>query len=406
MQQLEQLPTTKEHLLEVTVKLLEEWRPEELTSAKVLAEAEISKGSLYHHYHDFSELLESAQALIFSNFVDGAVEEVLQFVSDTDDPIRVRSKFHFFASSPQFTGSKRLRNKLIRLSFHASSNDRMRDLIAPAQERLTTKWMQIFDICLARGWASSYLDARASSIIIQSVIMGRVIDDNSSNQVTPTEWSKAMALIFDTFFFGNLNRTLSSTNSQSGQDPLIILNAGDPKAAELLSAGFMLESEYLSSELKVNENPDISNLIENYLKAIYNLYQIELLGQEYLGEVTDLFRNSDISEVSSLTFREVEKTWSENSVVAGAFRDGVLVGVVNANRLNGQLVISRGYVSSDHRSKGVCTAVVAYMLMIQINEGFHSFVASGEVLNLSPINLLTNLGFVEQVNTQTFARSE
>ncbi len=52
---------TKEELIQTVVVLLEGTTLNQITSEQVLAISGISRGSLYHHFEDFSELLELAQ---------------------------------------------------------------------------------------------------------------------------------------------------------------------------------------------------------------------------------------------------------------------------------------------------------------------------------------------------------
>ena len=54
---------TKTHLIETAVALLEEKMPHEIAVDEILEKSGISKGSLYHHFEDLAELLESVRQM-------------------------------------------------------------------------------------------------------------------------------------------------------------------------------------------------------------------------------------------------------------------------------------------------------------------------------------------------------
>ena len=61
---------TKRHLIETATALIEEHGAQGFTVEQLLEMSHISKGSLYHHFHDFSDVIEQAQVARFSRYVD------------------------------------------------------------------------------------------------------------------------------------------------------------------------------------------------------------------------------------------------------------------------------------------------------------------------------------------------
>jgi len=72
---------TKETLIQTVANLIEHNTVESITSDQVLEVSSISRGSLYHHFEDFSEVVEAAQVFRFGQFVDRTCDVLAQLVS-------------------------------------------------------------------------------------------------------------------------------------------------------------------------------------------------------------------------------------------------------------------------------------------------------------------------------------
>ena len=72
---------TKQTLIDTVLALLEKKSIEEINSEEVLEISNISKGSLYHHFEDFSELLEFAMVARFAKWVDYSITTMNQILN-------------------------------------------------------------------------------------------------------------------------------------------------------------------------------------------------------------------------------------------------------------------------------------------------------------------------------------
>ena len=199
------LKATKKHLLEVAAFLLQKHGQENLTSDLVLLESHVSKGSLYHHYEDFQDLVEDAQLYLYTQHVINTLEGLITFVRQNENPDDVRYEFQKLIRAPETVGSVFFREQKFEIAYAGSRSERMRKKLAPVQESLTQKWIVIAEICQERGWAHSELNSRAISILLQSTIIGKILDDNSSHHVDLEQWIKVIDYIFDVMFFGKLD---------------------------------------------------------------------------------------------------------------------------------------------------------------------------------------------------------
>ena len=60
---MDSLHPTKRALITTVLEQLKTLKPSEITSESVLDKSGISKGSLYHHFEDFDDLIETAQVI-------------------------------------------------------------------------------------------------------------------------------------------------------------------------------------------------------------------------------------------------------------------------------------------------------------------------------------------------------
>jgi len=67
---------TRERLIETMAGLLDQKAPENINVDEVLSVSGISKGSLYHHFEDFSDLLEVAYLRRFAAYVDQSCDSI------------------------------------------------------------------------------------------------------------------------------------------------------------------------------------------------------------------------------------------------------------------------------------------------------------------------------------------
>ena len=199
---------TKQKLLEVTVALLENQIPEAIKSDEVLEKSGVVKGSLYYHFEDFSDLLESAQILAFERHVEGMLEGMLDSLRDilltNEDPQSARLAFESEALHRKLNISRDLRIERFSVIYGAITSERMRSKLIPTQEALVLRWMEIIDICKSRGWADDLLDSRSVAILIQGANLSRVIDDISYSHVDSVAWFRTLTFLLDSFFFGGI----------------------------------------------------------------------------------------------------------------------------------------------------------------------------------------------------------
>ena len=201
---------TKSHLIEAVSTYLDGHQGKDPCSDQVLLLSGISKGSMYHHFQDFSELIEMTRIFRFSKYIDHAVDGFKDALSLGGTKEDVRSRFLETVKNRQTIDGKRQRTEtahLLSLSIH---HRQLGSVLAKEQERLTQRYADLYAQCVDMGYADKNLDPRSISVLLQSITWGRIVDDISLVQMKNEEWSSVIMNLLDHTFFGsNSSQTAS-----------------------------------------------------------------------------------------------------------------------------------------------------------------------------------------------------
>ena len=191
---------TAEVLLRTTVELLDTVPIDSVTISMVLERSGVSAGSLYHHYSDISDLVEQAVVLRYSRGLRDSLAATRDLLEsgDADDFRRRTERLLEFTITPE-----RRKNRLDRLEVLGAlhSRERLRGLIARAQQEITNEHAELLATFQQRGWISGDLDPVALSEFMQAMIFGRVVDDVTENPVPQDRWFEVAIRAFRAILF-------------------------------------------------------------------------------------------------------------------------------------------------------------------------------------------------------------
>lgn len=160
----------------------------QITSDLVLSESGISKGSLYHHFADFSELIEHAQVAIFTELADStliALQGILRTAQTREEfLVGIRTLTHGNLDADR----KAARLARIQGIALASSNGRMAKAMGEVQLRTTEGVADFFREAREKGWSNNDLDLYAVALFVQSYNFGPAIDALAPDQMDFEEW--------------------------------------------------------------------------------------------------------------------------------------------------------------------------------------------------------------------------
>ena len=197
---------TRQRLLTAVVEMMDTTPPEDIHSEYVLRETGISRGSLYHHYEDFTELLEDAMLYRFSSGVEAstaAIENIVEMSHDRDE---------FFALLEGVTRATQDRKRSdirfdrARMLAMAQHNLRFRAKLGAVQDRLTDALTECIAQAQDKGWANSQVQARTLAVFIQAYTLGKIVDDVGERPMDDSDWENLITLIADRALSSKVDR--------------------------------------------------------------------------------------------------------------------------------------------------------------------------------------------------------
>lgn len=179
---------TKVKLLDTVVQLLDEHPVEAITLDQILEISKVSKGSMYHHFHDFDELIEFAEVKRFSSYVDLSIFKLTQAIMHANSIAELREELHKVTVATQNQHLEVLRMDRVSAIVRTAKSERFRKALGEEQQRLTDGIKEIVELGQDRGMVRRDFDARAISLLIQAYTIGRIVDDIVVEKVDQDAW--------------------------------------------------------------------------------------------------------------------------------------------------------------------------------------------------------------------------
>lgn len=180
---------TREKLIVATLALMQEYPPEAISTDMVLQSSGASKGSLYHHFEDLSDLLETALIRIFTQTVDTNIALMTQLLDDAKSTKEIYEATRKFTEVTQGAERRSARFDRAGLMALVHNNPRLAAKLSVQQTRLTDAYTELFRKAQDRGAMNKDFDPRAGAVLIQAYTLGKIVDDVVENPVDPAEWN-------------------------------------------------------------------------------------------------------------------------------------------------------------------------------------------------------------------------
>ena len=191
---MDSLHPTKRALIVTVLEQLKTLKPSEITSESVLDKSGISKGSLYHHFEDFDDLIETAEVIRYAAYVDQSIHiltKVFQSAKNRDEMVTELKQVTKFTQSPDLMPQRMDRATSISL---ANANPRMMKKLNVEQDRLNEALIDIFREARDRGWINKEIDLHAGAVFIQAYTLGIIINDVSGKKLDNKAWTDLIDL--------------------------------------------------------------------------------------------------------------------------------------------------------------------------------------------------------------------
>lgn len=186
---------TRQRLLEAAVEVIGEVGLDAVEMGEILRRTGVTAGALYHHFPDFSHLLEEAMALRFPVGVRESlamIKEGLTSATTLEGYQKFMSDLAHASQAPENKARRMERARYLAIAF---SSESLRAVIAREQSEMTAELTEALTEVARRGWLRSDLSPKAVAVFIQAYTLGRIVDDITDDPVDPEEWTKMIITV-------------------------------------------------------------------------------------------------------------------------------------------------------------------------------------------------------------------
>jgi AcrR family transcriptional regulator len=191
-QRISKAPTerpTYRKILDTAVAVLNEDGFDRFNVQRVLDGADVSRATLYRHFPDVDGLIETALVETFRQELDRFQAMAVELVERSTDVASFRNEirqfFEVFSSVPAVFRLRRTHTLAL-----ASSRPGLAASIATIQETLTDSWESTIQAAQHKGLIREDLDSRAAAVMIQSIGLGRIVDDTAVSHISNEQWAE------------------------------------------------------------------------------------------------------------------------------------------------------------------------------------------------------------------------
>ena len=195
------LHPTKQTLLDTVVYFLNSKLPAEINSEEVLEMSGISKGSLYYHYADFSELIEQALIVRFARYVDASIASLSQVLRTARTKTELFEGLKMVTRRTQSEEMKEGRYERLVSMAAAIRSPRMQLALGVEQERLTEALADLFRESQERGWGNKDFQPRVIAVMVQAYTIGKIVDDITPTHMDEENWALLIDAFLERIFF-------------------------------------------------------------------------------------------------------------------------------------------------------------------------------------------------------------
>lgn len=188
---------TKRLLVETVVKMLDRKAPSDILAEEVLESSGVSKGSMYHHFEDLQELVETAQIYRYSKWIDASIDFMTTAVISAKSKDELRKsmiQLTEFTQSDERKSARAERAYALAASF---DNPRMAKQMGEQTKRLTDAITDVVEEVKNKGFFKESVDALAVATFIQAYTLGKIVNDHNPSGITESAWNSFIMNIVD-----------------------------------------------------------------------------------------------------------------------------------------------------------------------------------------------------------------
>jgi AcrR family transcriptional regulator len=190
----------REKLLVQAMELLANDGFDRFNVQRVLDGAGVSRATLYRHFPDVDGLIEAAMVEIFRQQIDLNLRAARELVELSTDKEMFRDGIGRLLEALSKTPAqvRILRAHTVVLG---TSRPELGKAVATVQESLNDGWEEVVRSAQMRGLVRKDVDPRTVGVLVQSLSLGRIIDEVAVKHMGDTNWAKAIFDVLDRAFF-------------------------------------------------------------------------------------------------------------------------------------------------------------------------------------------------------------
>lgn len=168
--------------------MLDTKKPSEVLADEVLELSGVSKGSMYHHFTDLQELVETAQLIRYSKWIDASIDFMTTYVLGATTKENFVESLRKLSEVTQSSDRKGARAERARALAACFDNPRMAKAMGEENQRHTDALADIIHEVQNRGFIRTDMDAKFAAVFIQSYTLGKMVNDYNPTGVADDVW--------------------------------------------------------------------------------------------------------------------------------------------------------------------------------------------------------------------------
>jgi len=194
---------TKRVLVLALSELLASHPANDISLEDVLEKSGISKGSLYHHFHDYSELLETTLVHRHRQWVDTSIQFLEQRVVPARTQPELRQALLDLTHLTQSDKQRGARAERAQALAECFNNTRLAAQMGEANQRLTDAIADVTDEVKNKGLFRDSVSSKSLATFIQAYTLGKIVNDYNPSGVSEDEWNEFIMEIVDRTFMAD-----------------------------------------------------------------------------------------------------------------------------------------------------------------------------------------------------------
>lgn len=180
---------TKRLLVETVSQLLDTKAPQSILIDEVLQYSRVTRGSMYHHFEDLNDLIQTTQIYRYSRWIDVSIEFITRNVATAQSKEELHKALSRLTEITQDDQMARARSERALALAACADNPRMAKELGQVTKRLTDEIADVVEELKNKGFFREEVDSLALATFIQAYTLGKLVNDFNPTGVDQAVWN-------------------------------------------------------------------------------------------------------------------------------------------------------------------------------------------------------------------------